>query len=222
MSAMTRATGIRIAGIRIAGALLALAAISIGLPAASTARGAETETPVLHIGPFELEDLAGERVTRASWQGAKAVVLFFIGTECPVSNSYAPAMQRLSQQYAARGVSCYGVHCDPTVASKSVAEHAEEYRLTFPMVCDPRQVLAGACRVEVVPTVVVAAEDGRVWYRGRIDNRFALDGKRRDEATRHELIDALEAVLEGRTPSVGETRAFGCPLPRPKPASSGD
>ena len=50
-------------------------------------------------------------------------------------------------------------------------------------------------------------------YRGRIDNRYASDGKRRDDPTTHELVDALEAVLAGEAPAIAQTKAFGCPLP---------
>jgi hypothetical protein len=51
-------------------------------------------------------------------------------------------------------------------------------------------------------------------YRGRIDDRYSIQGKRRDNPTTHELIDALEAVLAGKVPAVRESKAFGCPLPK--------
>ncbi len=64
----------------------------------------------------------------------------------------------------------------------------------------------------------MATGAGKVLYRGRLDDRYSLDGKRRDEPREHDLQEALEAVLAGREPTVRETKAYGCPLPKPKPA----
>src|SRR5207249_4672007 len=39
---------------------------------------------------LELSDIRGQKHTLAGWRDRKAVVLFFLSTECPVSNGYAP------------------------------------------------------------------------------------------------------------------------------------
>ena len=44
-----------------------------------------------------LPDAAGQRHAPADWRGSKAVVLFFLNTECPVSNGYAPEMARVAR-----------------------------------------------------------------------------------------------------------------------------
>ena len=167
------------------------------------------------IGEFSLVDTQGARHTPAEWPGHKAVVLFFIGMECPVSNGYSPTMRDLATRYGERGVACYGIHCDPSVTAEAAAAHAKDFGLPFPVLLDPEQLLARMAGARVTPDAVVASPDGHVLYRGRIDDRYALDGKRRDEPTTHELVDALEAVLSGKTPEVSEARAFGCPLPKP-------
>jgi peroxiredoxin len=165
------------------------------------------------VRDFALADVRQKVHTAREWKGHKAVVLCYLGTECPVSNSYAPELARLAGAFAARGVRFYGVHPDPEVTAEEAARHAEEYRLPFPILLDPGQVVARQAGVRVVPEVVVLAPDGRVLYRGRVDDRYSREGKRRQEPRTRDLADALTAVLEGKPVPVPRTDAFGCPLP---------
>ena len=222
MVAYARALSLRLAIAAWCGWLVSFADVAIGRQGhfASAVSACAAEPAVAanrRIGPFELTDVAGKSMTRDDWRAAKTVLLFFIGTECPASNGYTPQMERIARRYSLRGVQCLGVHSDPTVTADAAAAHAKEYRLTFTILLDPAQTLAQASGVRVTPEAVVASSDGRVLYRGRIDNRYALDGKRRDEATQRDLEDALEAILSGAEPPLRETKAFGCPLPKPRP-----
>jgi peroxiredoxin len=197
---------------------MALTAVAVGGVADSARSGAAPPeaSGARRITEFSLSDVGGAKHTAAEWRANKAVVLFFIGTECPVSNGYAPAMQQIAAKYASRGVACFGIHADPSVTPDQATAHAKDYGLAFPILLDPEQSVARMARASVTPEAVVALADGKVLYRGRIDDRYALDGKRRDEATTRDLVDALEAVLAGQAPAVSETKAFGCPLPKPK------
>jgi thiol-disulfide isomerase/thioredoxin len=169
------------------------------------------------LGQFSVRGIDGKQHSPDEWVRSKAIVLFFIGTECPVSNAYAPDMQRIATKYAPSAVACYGVHCDPAMTPRIAAGHAKEYGLNFPIWLDPRQVLAGAAAVRVTPEAVVVAPTGKVLYRGRIDDRYATDGKRRDDPTVLDLENAIDRVVAGAEPAVRQTTAFGCPLPKLKP-----
>lgn len=194
--------------------LAALAAI------ASASAIAATDGPLGQIPAFKLLDVDGRDATLEDWTGKKAVILFFVGAECPVSNGYSPLMQRLADKYAPQGVACWAVHCDPTIDAESAAAHALEYGLKFRVVLDPAQALAEPAGVRVTPEAVVALPAGKVLYRGRIDDRYSSDGRRRDRPRVNDLEDALEAVLAGGEPKVSQTVAFGCPLPKPKAGSA--
>ena len=39
------------------------------------------------VGSFHLQDTSGAWHDAAEWNGAKAVVLFFVSIDCPISNS---------------------------------------------------------------------------------------------------------------------------------------
>lgn len=168
------------------------------------------------VGSYALNDVDGKPHTAAERDGTKAVVYCLLGTECPVSNGYAPAMQRLADKYAPLGVRFVGVYCEPEVTADAARRHGEEYGLKFPRLLDPTHALVGQTGAKTMPTMVVVGASGAIVYRGRIDDRWSPQGKRRDAPRTRELEDALEAHLAGRTPTVGETPTFGCPLPRPE------
>jgi peroxiredoxin len=195
--------------------ILVTALIAIG----SAAVVAASDAPLGQISPFNLRDVGGRDATLDDWSGKKAVILVFVGAECPVSNGYSPLVQRIAEKYALQGVTCWAVHCDPTMTAQSAAAHAKEYALKFRVVLDPAQILAGPAGVRVTPEAVVVSPAGKVLYRGRIDDRYSSDGRRRDVPRVNDLEDALEAVLAGGEPKVSQTVSFGCPLPKLKAGS---
>lgn len=165
------------------------------------------------IGEFALTDVDGKPHTAAEWNQAKAVVYCVLGTECPVSNGYAPQMQRLADKFAAQGVAFVGAYAEPDVTAEEAMRHGQEYGLKFARLLDPEHQLIGQTGARRMPTFIVARPDGRIVYRGRIDDRWSPEGKRRDTPRTRELEEALEAVLAGKEPPVAETPTFGCPLP---------
>lgn len=182
-----------------------------------------TSLPVVapRVGDFALNDVRGVRHTAKEWADRKAVVLFILGTECPVSNGYAPEMTRIAKAYGREGVAVFGVHPDPDVTAEAALRHAKEYSLDFPILLDPRQTLTRQAGVRVTPEAVLLSPAGVVLYRGRIDDRYSTGGKRRDAASTNDLEDALRAALSGRTVAVPRTRAYGCPLPAPAGPAGG-
>jgi hypothetical protein len=143
----------------------------------------------------------------------KANVLFFISSDCPISNSYAPEIQRLCGDYQARGVSCSLVYEDVGIDASSMQKHLHDYGYGgIPAVIDGRRKIANRARATVTPEAVVVDSRGEIRYRGRIDNFYADLGKPRQQVTAHDLRDALDAVLAGRVVPHPETRALGCAI----------
>ncbi|MBO0719768.1 MAG: redoxin domain-containing protein [Blastocatellia bacterium] len=165
---------------------------------------------------FSLFDADGQRHTADEWKGARAVVLLFLATECPISNRYAPDLKRLVADYGDQGVAFYGVHSDPDIGAAAVGQHAREYGLSFPMLMDPTQVLADRTGVTLTPTAVILSSAGELLYRGRIDNRNLDYGRYRNSGIKADLRLALEATLAGRTIAEPITKPIGCALPPPE------
>ncbi len=165
---------------------------------------------------FALRDTQGGVHTAAEWRSAKAILLYFITTDCPVGNSYVPELNRIRAEYASRGVLVMGVQSDTTIPDADVAKYAKDYRYTFPLLLDPRQVLVKLADATVTPQAAVFSPAGVLLYRGRVDNRVADFGKNRPEATVHDLRDALDAVLAGKPVAHQFTKSIGCAINRVK------
>lgn len=148
----------------------------------------------------------------------KAVVLLFIAADCPISNSYAPEIQRLTEAYTSREVALYLVHTDTAVTADQAREHAAAHELTAPVLLDPGHRLAAYATAAVTPEAVLFtwAEDEQVWqrrYRGMIDDLWADFGVSRPEPSQRYLRDALDAVLADEPVPVAETEPLGCFIP---------
>jgi peroxiredoxin len=161
---------------------------------------------------FDLRDTAGVRHTAEAWRGKKAVVVFFVMTDCPLSNGYVPEMNRIRADYASQGIAFYAAHSDPFVTEEAVRAHVAEFGYRFPVLLDTKLVLAKAAGATVVPEVAVFSGAGELLYLGRIDNRMEDITRRRTHITEHELREALDAILAGRAPKVTRRRAVGCSI----------
>jgi peroxiredoxin len=164
--------------------------------------------------PFQLHDVQGGVHTPAEWSGHKAILLFFVIHDCPLVNSYVPEMNRIAQAYQSRGVGSWAVQADTSAPFEVTAEYARAYHYGFPLILDPRQILVRLADATVTPQAVILSTEGKVLYRGRIDNRVEDFGSQRPQATVHDLRDALDAVLAGRPPRVRFTRSIGCAVTR--------
>jgi hypothetical protein len=159
--------------------------------------------------PLRLLDLDGQRVDPFAGEAAARVFLFVRG-DCPISNRYAPEMSRIFDDYAPRGVRFSLVYPDPDEQAADIRRHVAEYGYPFGALRDPEHSLVALAGARITPEVAVYRPDGRLAYRGRIDDRWADFGKSRPAATRQDLREALEAVLAGRPVDPPTTDAVGC------------
>ena len=160
-------------------------------------------------------DLDGRPLDPLRVVDAKAHVLIFVLPDCPIANTYAPEIQALDRDYGPRGVRFFLVHVDPDVTRARARRHAEEYGHRPTILLDPSQTLVAATGATISPEAAVLDADGRLIYRGRIDNRYGDLGRKRPRATRHELRDALDALLTDRPVKTARTEAIGCFIPDP-------
>jgi hypothetical protein len=142
-----------------------------------------------------------------------ASVQVFVSSVCPISNGYAPELQRLFRDYHAKGITFDAVYsADPD--RKTATEHAARFGFTgYRVVPDPKQIQARKAGVTMTPEVAVWDAKGTLRYRGRIDDRYAALGVRRENARTSDLRNALDALVTGKTVPVPRTRAVGCVLP---------
>ena len=200
---------------RTCGLLAMVVVLTIGASFCSYVRGAAPTGPTIQA-------LDGRMLRPFEPDGA-ANVIFFVQSDCPISNSYAPEIQRVCREYGPKGVSCALMYEDVDLAASpahmddDVRRHLQEYRYAaIPAAVDRARVVAQRAGATVTPQAVVVDRTGDVRYRGRIDNLYASLGRTRQQVTERDLTNALEAVLAGRPVAKPETEALGCFIVDPR------
>jgi hypothetical protein len=141
----------------------------------------------------------------------KAIVFLFTSTDCPISNRYAPEVQRLVSEFSGKGVVFRLVYPNPADRASAIREHmaAFSYEGALEALRDPAHTLVKFTKATITPEAVVVA-GGRVVYRGRIDDRYVDLGVERPSPTERDLADALVAVFAGKPVPHATTQAVGC------------
>src|SRR4026209_2728591 len=106
----------------------------------------------LSVTPVAVRDIDGKPWTLLSPARGQLGVLFFVASASPISNRYAPEIQRVCSDYQSRGVRCFAVYPDaPDV--RTVIGHREEYGFgaLVPAVIDRARSLVRAVRPHVTP-----------------------------------------------------------------------
>lgn len=155
-------------------------------------------------------DLGGKTHDGQGIRKSKATVFLFTSTQCPVANLYTPRLLELGREYGKRGVSFVLVYSNPEENASGLRAYLKERKLTaFPAVPDKDARLADALGAFMTPEAVALDARGVVRYRGRID-----DNRDRTKVVRHDLRDALDALLTGKPVPRPRTLAFGCAIYR--------
>ena len=190
--------------------MIALAAIAI----AANARAISTDLPAppaigATIVDFTLPDVDGKDHPLSSLKGKNGTVLIFIAVQCPVSNAYNERMEKLAQDYKARGVNVVGINANSTESAGDVKRHAAEKGLTFPILKDNGNKIADSLGATRTPEAYFLDAGNKLLYHGRIDNNRDLS-----QVESSELRDALEATLAGKPVVKTTANAFGCSIKR--------
>ena len=157
--------------------------------------------------PMTWTDLGGKSYDMASVKTNKASVFYFASTQCPVSNIYTPRMVELAKEYSAKGVQFFLVDSNREDTPAALRTWAKQRGITFPVVKDDGAKLADALFANRTPEAVALDSETRPRYIGRID-----DNQDRTKIIRHDLKNALDALLEGKSVAIPRTRSIGCEI----------
>jgi thiol-disulfide isomerase/thioredoxin len=154
-------------------------------------------------------DLHGKNVDPVQQAAGKPVVLIFVRTDCPISNRYAPSIQKLQAKYAGR-VDFWLVYPDKDETSLAIEKHLQDYGYRIPALHDPKHALVAESQARITPEAALFDGSRQLVYHGRIDDWYVTFGRARAAPTTSELKDALEAVIAGRKPAVASADGVGC------------
>jgi peroxiredoxin len=161
------------------------------------------------VADFKLSDVNGQEHTLSSLKGKNGTVLIFVSVQCPVSNAYNERMEKLAQDYKARGINVIGLNANATESVDAVKSHASTNNLSFTILKDKGNKIADALGAQNTPEAYLLDAGNKIVYRGRIDN-----ARNASSVTANDLRDAMDAVIAGKPVAKSLAPAFGCSIKR--------
>ena len=187
--------------------------------ASSGAKTADGARVGRQVQPFELRDFRGKTYSLDDIKDQRALVIVFLGTECPLALQYAPRLTQLSERFADRGVAFIGINANQQDSITELAAYAKTHDIKFPLLKDVGNRVADQLGAVRTPEVFVVDQQRVVRYWGRIDDQYVV-GRQRKAANRNDLALALEEMLGGKDISQPVTDVQGCKIGRVREAKT--
>lgn len=151
----------------------------------------------------------GKRRSLADFRQAKLVVVVFLGNRCPVTKAYDDRLNAFAKKYRTRGVQVVAFNPvrGPAESFAKMIDRSKTGGYAFPFLHDAEQTAAQAYGATHTPHFFVLDGKRCIAYMGAFDDH--LDPQKVEE---HYLIDAVEALLAGKTPEITESRQVGCEI----------
>jgi peroxiredoxin len=156
---------------------------------------------------FTLRTLGGEEVSLyASLAGKKGVVVVFWSSTCSHCVRYDKVFNAFSAAHPDLAFLVLASRNGET--AESVQKAVKERGITFPILLDPQGKTAGKWHTEQTPRTFLLDNEGKLLYRGAVDNFKYPD----DTEYIGYLEPAIADFLAGRPVSRTETASFGCAI----------
>src|SRR5882724_10348024 len=112
--------------------LLAVLTVSLLLPSKDQpALSEETQKSPLgqQVQAFELRDFGGKSYSLDDFKGSRAIVLAFLGTECPLAGQYAPRLVQLAERFAEQHVAFLAIDSNQQDSLSELAQFAKTHEI---------------------------------------------------------------------------------------------
>lgn len=162
--------------------------------------------------PFSLPDTEGKVVSLEDYNDAPALLVVFLCNHCPFVKHVLPQFVELAREYQGRevgivGISSNDVSAYPDDSPEKMAELSSTMDFPFPYLYDETQQVAKNYGAACTPDFYLFDRDGRLVYRGQMDDSRPSNGR---PVTGADLRAAMDAVLGGRKVSDDQKPSIGC------------
>ena len=177
-------------------------------------RTASTMLPLGTQAPdFQLPDVvSGETISLATFAGKKALLVMFICRHCPFVKHLQTELAQIGKDYADRNVGIVAISANdatnyPDDAPDKLKEMAQQLGFAFPFCYDESQETAKTYTAACTPDFFLFDADGRLVYRGQLDDSRPSTDK---PVTGKDLRTALDAVLAAQPINPDQQPSIGC------------
>jgi peroxiredoxin len=162
---------------------------------------------------FELQNPAGQSFRSQELLADKGLLVVFICNHCPYAKAQWPRLIRLAEEFAGQGVATVAINANihpgyPDDAPPRMTELVAELGISFPYLVDASQEVARAFRAQCTPDPYLFDSQGQLFYHGRIDDNWQDEGA----VARHELREAMIALVAGEKPPAEQRPSMGCSI----------
>lgn len=169
---------------------------------------------------FELPGIDGKMYSLSSFQSAQVLVFIFSAPHCPTAQAYEDRLIAIQNDYKKDGVQVVMVnpnspdavcleergYTDLGDSFEDMQIRAKEKGYNFPFLDDGEtEEMSIKYGPVTTPHAFVFDKERILRYVGRID-----DSEKIGIATKHDLRNAIEAILAGKEIEVKQTKVFGC------------
>jgi len=161
------------------------------------------------VADFKLPDADGKERSLASLKGENGTVLIFVSTQCPMVKAYAERIEKLAQDYRAKGVNVVGINSNVAETSDGIKAQIKNESFSFVILKDKGSKIADMLGAERTPEVYFLDASNKLVYHGRIDNHRDLA-----QVQTSDLRNAIDETLAGKPVTKAEAAAFGCTIKR--------
>ncbi len=164
--------------------------------------------------PFNLVNaLDGKKYSLENFKDKKILVLLFICVHCPYVQAIEDRLIQLRKDYEKESVQLVGICSNdfeeyPEDHPFRLKKRAEEKNYGFPYLVDESQEVAKAYQAVCTPDIYVYDQNRKLAYHGRLDDSW----KDPDKVTRHEIREAIDALLADQNPDSTQMPSMGCSI----------
>ncbi|ABA89130.1 peroxiredoxin-like family 1 protein [Syntrophotalea carbinolica DSM 2380] len=162
---------------------------------------------------FRLKDPYGHLFGSDELFGRKGLLVVFSCNHCPYANAQWPRLVALAAEFKSRGIACVAINSNihpdyPEDAPSAMKRKIAALQIDFPYLVDDTQQVARDFAAQCTPDPYLFDAAGFLVYHGRIDDNWKDEGK----VTRHNLRDAMEALVHGAPCLEVQSPSMGCSI----------
>jgi thiol-disulfide isomerase/thioredoxin len=139
----------------------------------------------------------------------RLTALVFLSPDCPLSRNYTIVLNEL-QKNKKDSLAIVGVFAGTAYSDDEIKAFQQKYAVDFVLVRDKKEALVNYTQATVTPEVFLYDSNSVLVYEGAIDDWAVSLGKKKREASKHYLRDAINNFLQYRTVNPFKTAAVGC------------
>lgn len=177
----------------------------------------QAENITLSIGEkapyFSLAGTDGKLYTISDFKGYNATLIVFTCNHCPYAKAYESRLCNIANKYKPNGLATIAICSNnadayPEDSFEMMVERSKQLGFPFPYLHDEKQIVANAYDALCTPEAYLFDSEMNLAYHGWID-----DNAYNPEFVKSaDLQNAIEAVLQQKTPPKQLTPVIGCSL----------